>query len=109
MDPKRLEEAWAAARRGRLAAGLSPDETWEFAWEVVNEHNHLAAQHGARNARRTLQRVLLALARADVPIPDAARRLVQYAQGEGLILAEVKPGANGPPRPRGRDTKRSGN
>lgn len=105
MDPKRLEDAWESARRGRLLEGVTPDETWEFAWEVVNEHNQLAAQHGAREARRTLKQELLALARAAAPIPDTAREIVQRAQEEGLILAEAKPRANGPPRPRGRVPK----
>jgi hypothetical protein len=110
MKPKRLAEAWAAARRGRLVDGLDPDETWEFAWEVVNHHNQLAAQHGVAEARRTMKRELLALSRAEAPIPDAARQLVQRARDEGLILAEVRRGADGPARPHGRGgSRRTGN
>ena len=103
MDPKKLEEAWDSARRGRLLEGLTSDEVWEFAWELVNEHNQLAAQHGAREARRAMKQEMLALARSRVPIPDAARELVRHAREEGLILAEVDPGGNGPSRPRGRN------
>jgi hypothetical protein len=105
MDPKRLEEAWESARRGQLQEGLTPDEVWELAWELVNEHNQLAAQCGARDARRALKNEMLALARAVVPIPEAARELVLHAQAEGLILIEVKPGLDGPPRPRRRNPK----
>ena len=103
MDPKKLEEAWDSARRGRLREGLTPDEVWEFAWELVNEHNQLAAQHGARDARRAMKQEMLALARSRVPIPEAARELVRHAQEEGLILGVVERGGNGPPRPRGRN------
>ena len=103
MDPKRLEEAWESARRGRLLESLTSDEVWEFAWEVVNEHNQRAAQYGARDARRAMKHEMMALARSRVPIPDAARGLVQHAREEGLILAEVEPGLDGPPRPRGRN------
>jgi hypothetical protein len=102
LDPKRLEEAWVSARRGRLPDGLTPDEAWEFAWEVVNEHNQRAAQHGAQDARRAMRQEMTALARLRVPIPDAALALVQRARDEGLILIDAAPG-NGPPRPRGRN------
>ena len=105
MDPKRLEQAWESARWGRLLDGLTSDEVWEFAWELVNEHNQLAAQCGGRDARRSMKDEMLALARAAVPIPEAARELVLHAQAEGLILVEVKPGLDGPPRPRGRNPK----
>jgi hypothetical protein len=109
MDPKRLDKAWESARRGRLLDGLNPDEVWEFAWELVNDHNQLAAQHGAREARRAMRNEILALARAAVPIPEAAREIVLHAQAEGLILVEVRPGLDVPPRPRGRAPKRSDN
>jgi DNA-directed RNA polymerase specialized sigma24 family protein len=109
MDSRRLDEAWESARRGRLADDLTPDEVWEFAWELVNEHNQLAAQHGARDARRAMKQEILALARAVVPIPEAARQIVLHAQTEGLILVEVKPGFDGPSRPSGRAPKRSDN
>ena len=52
FDP---HEAWEAARRGRLPEDLSADEVWEFAWEMVNEHNQLAAQHGGPDARRAMK------------------------------------------------------
>jgi len=103
MDPKRLEQAWESARRGRLLDGLTSDEVWEFAWELVNEHNQLAARCGAHDARRAMKHEMAALARVGVPIPGAARDLVQRAREEGVILAEVEPGADGPPRPRGRN------
>jgi hypothetical protein len=109
MDAKRLDEAWESARRGRLLEGLTPDEVWEFAWELVNEHNQLAAQHGAKEARRAMKQEMVALARAAVPIPEAARELVLRAQAEGLILVEVKPGLDPPPRTRGQTSKRSDN
>lgn len=105
VDPKRLEEAWESARRGRLLEGLTPDEVWELAWEVVNEHNQLAAQCGGRDARRAMKDEMLALARSRAPIPEAARELVRQAREEGLILVEVEPRVGGPPRPRGRNPK----
>jgi hypothetical protein len=105
MDPKRLAQAWESARRGRLLEALTSDEVWEFAWELVNEHNQLAARSGARDARRAMKSEMMALARSRVPIPEAARELVRQAREEGLILAEAVPGANGPARPRGRNPK----
>ena len=108
MDPKRLDDARESARRGRLLGALNADEIWEFAWELVNEHNQLAAQHGAKDARRAMKQEILALARAVVPIPEAAREIVLHAQAEGLILVEVRPG-DVSPRPRGRASKRSDN
>jgi len=85
MDPKRLEQAWESARRGRLLDGLTSDEVWEFAWELVNEHNQLAARCGAHDARRAMKHEMAALARVGVPIPGAARDLVQ-----GAILAAYR-------------------